>query len=96
MSFGSGFAKIIGKGTMSLVNGKRKEQNAWYVEGLKHNLLSVKQICDQGHDLMFSSKECEIRRWSSRKLVGRGVRTTYNVYILSEIQEERCYMSQVY
>jgi len=37
----NGSAKIVGKCTMILINGKGKAQNTLYVEGLKHNLLSV-------------------------------------------------------
>ena len=64
------------------------------VEGLKHNLLSVSQICDQGHNVVFSTKKCEIRDSSLRELVAKGVRTPDNVYILSRIQEDKCYLSQ--
>lgn len=52
VSFGSGSAKIAGKGTVTLINGKGKAQNALLVNGFKHNLLSVSQICDQ--DIMLS------------------------------------------
>jgi hypothetical protein len=38
--------KIKGKGIVSLSNGKRKAQDVFFVEGLKHNLLSVSQVCD--------------------------------------------------
>jgi hypothetical protein len=27
-----------------------------YVDGLKHNLLSVSQMCDQGNEVVFSQK----------------------------------------
>jgi hypothetical protein len=35
------FARIIGKGIVSLHNGKTKKHNVLYVEGLKNNLISV-------------------------------------------------------
>lgn len=78
----NGSTKIISKGTVSLVNGKGKSQNVIYVEGLKHNHLSVGKICNQGHDLIFRSKYYEIRRSCSRKFLGRGVKITDNLYIL--------------
>ena len=56
VSFGSGSTKIIGKGAATLVNGQGKAQNTLLVEGLKHNLLSVSQICDQGQNVVFSTK----------------------------------------
>jgi hypothetical protein len=40
--------KIKGKGMVSLSNGKRKAQDVLFVDGLKHNLLSVIQFCDKG------------------------------------------------
>ena len=86
VSFRNGSAKIIGKGNATLVNGQGKAQNTLLVEGLKHTRLSVSQICDQGHNVVFSAKNCEIRDSSSGELVEKGVRTPDNVYILSRIQ----------
>lgn len=94
VSFGSGSAKIAGKGTVTLINGKGKDQNALLVKGLKHNLLSVSQICNQGHNVVFSTKDCEIRNSSSGERVEKGVRTLDNIYILNKIQEDKCYLSQ--
>jgi hypothetical protein len=37
---------IKGKGMVSLSNDKGKYQYVLFVEGLKHNLLSVSQVCD--------------------------------------------------
>jgi len=51
-------AKIFGKGTTSLGNNKVKEENVLLVENLNPNLLSVSQICDQGHILIFDFKKC--------------------------------------
>jgi len=42
VTFGDNIAaKIVGKGTLSLDNGKTKTENVLYVEGLEYNLLSV-------------------------------------------------------
>ena len=64
------------------------------VDGIKHNLLSVSQIYAQGHNVVFSTKDCEIMNSSSGELVVKGVRTLDNVYILNKIQEDKCYLSQ--
>lgn len=40
--------KIIGKGTIKLGNKDAMEENVLLVENMKHNLLSVNQMCDQG------------------------------------------------
>jgi len=65
------------------------------VNRLKKNHLSVSQICDQGHNVVFSTKDCEIRNSSSGELVAKGVRTPNNIYILNKIQEDKCYLSQI-
>jgi hypothetical protein len=57
--------RIVGKGILSLDNGKTKTKSVLYVEGLKHNILSVSQICDLDYSLTFHSKECEMRKTAS-------------------------------
>jgi transposase InsO family protein len=73
---------------VSLSNGKGKAQNVLFVDGLKHNLLSVIQMCDKGCEVLFTAKDCKIKEVSSGKLVAKGVRTENNVYILREGREE--------
>jgi hypothetical protein len=50
-------AKIIGKGTVRIGNKNTKEENVLLVEDMKHNLLSVSQMCDQGHKITFDSQK---------------------------------------
>jgi hypothetical protein len=57
--------KIKGKGIVSLSNGKRKGQDVLFVESLKHNLLSVSQVCDRGCEFFFTSKDCRIKSMDS-------------------------------
>jgi hypothetical protein len=49
--------KIIGKGTVRIGNKNTKEENVLLVEDMKHNLLSVSQMCDQGHKFTFDSQK---------------------------------------
>jgi hypothetical protein len=37
-------------------------ENVLLVEDMKHCILSVSQMCDQGHILVFDSKKCEMRK----------------------------------
>jgi hypothetical protein len=84
MTFGSDVtARIDRKGTLSLNNEKTKIENVLYVDGVKHNLLSVSQMCDQGHNLTFNYQGCEIRKEGSGRLVASAYRTSNNVYILN-------------
>ena len=48
-------ATIKGKGSVFLKE-KVKANEVMYVDGLKHNLLIVSQMCDQGTEVVFSSK----------------------------------------
>jgi hypothetical protein len=54
--------KMIGKGTVRIGNKNTKEENVMLVEDMKHNLIIVSQMCDQGHNVTFDSKKCEIRK----------------------------------
>jgi hypothetical protein len=76
--------KIKGKGMVSLSNGKWKAQDVLFVDGLKHNLLSVSQVCDRGCKFFFTSKDCKIQFVNSRQLIAKGIRTKNNVYVLKE------------
>jgi hypothetical protein len=60
--------KVKGKGIVSLSNGKRKAQDVLLVENLKHNLLSVSQVCDRGCEVVFTSKDCKIKFVDSGQL----------------------------
>jgi hypothetical protein len=61
---------------------------------MKHNLLSVIQMCDQGRKVTFDSQKCEIRKEGLGKLVATGARTSKNIYVLSEIGNEKCFLGK--
>jgi hypothetical protein len=50
-------AKIIEKCTIIIGNKNTKEENVLLVEDMKHNFLSVSQMCDQGHKVSFYSQK---------------------------------------
>jgi hypothetical protein len=79
--------KIKGKGMVSLSNGKGKSQDVLLVYGLKHNLLSVSQMCDRGCEVVFTSKDWKIKSANSGQVVAKGIRTKNNVYELKEYRE---------
>jgi hypothetical protein len=80
--------KIKGKGMVSLSNDKGKSQDVLLVDGLKHNFLSVSQMCDRGCEVVFTSKDCKIKSVKSGQVVTKGIRTYSNVYVLKEDREE--------
>jgi hypothetical protein len=91
VSFGNDdSSKIIGKGTVQIGNKNEKAENVLLVEDMKHNLLSVSHMCDQGHKVTFDSQKCDIRKEGSGKLVATAARTSSNIYVLSEIGNEKC------
>lgn len=60
VTFGNGNeGRIIGQGTISTPNLPLLE-NVLYVEGLKANLLSIGQFCDNMHEVHFSKIGCSI------------------------------------
>lgn len=50
--------QIIGKGKIG--NGKVYIDNVHHVEGLKYNLISVSQLMDSGHKVIFEKDKCAI------------------------------------
>jgi hypothetical protein len=63
------------------------------LDELKHNFLSVSQMCDRGCEVVFTSKDCNIKSVNSRQVVAKCIRTDNNVYVLKEDREE-CYISK--
>ena len=79
VTFGDGNkSQIKGKGTISLP-GLPDIANALYVEGLRVNLLSISQICDQDFMVLLSKGKFLVLNESRKKLIS-GVRTLDNCY----------------
>ena len=79
VSFGNDTPAIIkGEGSVFLKE-KVKVGIVMYVDGLKHNLLSVSQICDQGNEVVFQSNGCVVRELDTREIVIKGIRTPNNL-----------------
>jgi hypothetical protein len=64
------------------------------VEDLKHNLLSVSKICDQGYTLTFDSQKCKIRENNSGRLVTTTIRIPKNICILDMKKREKTKATQ--
>jgi hypothetical protein len=95
VSFGNdNSTTIIGRGTVKIVSKDSKEETVLLVEDMKHNLLSEIQMCDQGHKLVCDTHKCEIRKEYSGRVVAKAMRTSNNIYILSEIGKEKCYLGK--
>ena len=79
VTFGDGSkSHLKGKEIISLP-GLPDITNVLYVEGLKVNLLSISQICDQDFMVLFSKGKYLVMNESGKKLIS-GVRTLDNCY----------------
>jgi len=72
--------KILGKGTIGNENSLLIH-DVLYVEGVKHNLLSISQLCDRGYQVTFRKNSCEIRLPNSKDVLLIGKRSN-NIYLL--------------
>jgi hypothetical protein len=79
ITYGDGSqSKVIGKWIIDILE-LGASQEALYVEGLKANLLSISQCCDNDLVVKFSKKKCNIFDSSGKWLMG-GEKTADNCY----------------
>ncbi|CAJ2654631.1 unnamed protein product [Trifolium pratense] len=80
--------KIIGTGTVG--NSSLSINDVWLVDGLKHNLLSISQFCDNGYVVVFIKESCTVSKQSDNSIVFKGMRKN-NVYKinLSDLNEQK-------
>jgi len=70
---------ILGKGSVGNPS-TTTISDVHLVEGLKHNLLSISQLCDKGYKVSFT-KTCCIIEHAEQNVVFKGVRVN-NIYML--------------
>ena len=60
--------------------------DALYIEGLKHNLLSISQFCDKGNQVIFSANKCLVVNDNDKqiKLVGKRINNVYMIDLVSK------------
>ena len=73
--------KIMGEGNIGN-RYKTQIKNVLYVDGLKHNLLSISQLCDTGFNIEFNKNYCHISEAMSGEVVHISKRTG-NIYMLN-------------
>ena len=72
----------VGNGTSPLI------ENVFLVDNLKHNLLSISQLCDKGYRVIFESSKCLIENVCNNEVVFLGDRSE-NVYTI-DIEKLSC------
>ena len=87
--------KIVGIGRIG-TDSLPSIDNVLYVEGLKHNLLSISQLCDNGYDVIFTKTGCLVKSQKDGSIFFTAKRAQ-NIYKidLSELakQDVKCLMS---
>ena len=68
---------IKGKG-YAFLKENVKARNVMYVDSLKHNLLSVSQMCDQGNEVVFRSNRGVVHKLDIGETMIKGTRTPSN------------------
>ena len=69
-------------------------EDVWYVDGLKANLLSISQICDNGLNVLFTKYECEILDGGGDYMCV-GVRTADNCYGFTPSISNKCFSAKI-
>ena len=84
---------IRGIGTVDIL-GLLVFEDVWYVDGLKANLLSINQICDNGLNVLFTKYECEILDGGGDCMY-IGVRITNNCYGIILSISNKCFSAKI-
>ena len=69
-------------------------EDVWYVDGLKANLLSISQICDNDLNVLFTKYECEILDGGGDYMC-IGVRTVDNCYGITPSISNKCFSAKI-
>ncbi|KAI3735667.1 hypothetical protein L6452_15175 [Arctium lappa] len=88
---GKGFTRGFGV----LSNGTTTFRRVAYVDGLKHNLLSISQLCDKDYEVRFTKKACSVLNEKGKlALSGHGRENVYVIDMDSTITENLCFLSK--
>jgi len=87
--------RILGRGNVGTRSSTTIE-NVLYVEGLRHSILSISQLCDKGYKVNFKANGCTISHDSSGKVlfIGKRVNNIYLLDILENDYENECLLSK--
>jgi len=87
--------RILGRGNVGTKKSTTIE-NVLYVEGLKHSLLSISQLCDKGYKVNFEANTCTISDEISGKVLftGRRVNNIYLLDIINNCSKNECLFYQ--
>jgi len=82
--------KIIGTGTIGY--SSISINNVWFVDGLRHNLLSISQFCDNGNDVLFDKNNCTVINKDDQSIIFEGKRRNSEYKInFSELTDQKVF-----
>lgn len=84
--------KIMAKGIVK-IPGVLALKDVLFIDGLKHNFLSISQICDLGYDVGFSKEGCHIK--NKEEVVTKGIHNCDNCYIFGSSSPNTCLIIRI-
>ncbi|MGM5101742.1 GAG-pre-integrase domain-containing protein, partial [Escherichia coli] len=83
---------INGRGSVKIGRGKLKD--VLHVEGLRYNLASVSQLCNEDHKVIFTKTGCQVKS-KEGNTVAAGKRIVGNLYVIDEDKTNSCLLTKV-
>ena len=84
--------KILGAGNIG--SSPTYLKDVLLVEGLKHNLISISQLCDKGYSVKFSSEKCEISHNNTIIFIGYRDKNIYSICLLENKFQNQCLVAK--
>ena len=94
VTYGDGSKSVIREIERIDIPGLPMFEDVWFMDGLKANLLSISQICDNGMNVLFTKYECEILD-ERGDCICVGIRTTDNCYSITPSINHKCYSVKI-
>ncbi|EOY17397.1 Uncharacterized protein TCM_036559 [Theobroma cacao] len=97
VSFGDDSKGVI-QGSETIGNTSQTQiRHVLYVKGLKHNLLSISQLCDRGFRVCFDSHGCQVINVNINKVafIGKKIKNMYVIF-LDDKASESCLLPMMY
>lgn len=76
---GSETNRVLGSEKANLGEKRKNVEDIWLIEGIQHNILSVRQMVNGGKEVILNCKRCIIWKEGSKRVIARGVKTLDNV-----------------
>lgn len=84
--------KIRGLGEATFGSEKLFCKEVLFVDGLKYNLMSVSQLCDSGHEVLFTHQGYIVKSSKNGEIIAKGTRNKKDLYLIDE-KENTCLLS---